>query len=82
MRRALSLTAVLALAGASGGVAALDPDKSFHHYVRNSWSIEEGLPQISALAITQDRQGYVWVHGDECAPWMLTRDALKDEGEG
>lgn len=61
MRRALSLTAVLALAGASGGVAALDPDKSFHHYVRNSWSIEEGLPQISGLAITQDRQGYVWV---------------------
>ncbi len=29
------------------------------------------------------RQGYVLVQGDECAPWMLTRDALKeDEREG
>lgn len=40
---------------------ALDPDKAFHHYVANTWSIEEGLPQISALAITQDRSGYLWV---------------------
>ncbi len=60
--RALSLTALLVVALTTPGpTAALDPDKSFHHYVRNSWSIEEGLPQISALAITQDRQGYVWV---------------------
>jgi diguanylate cyclase (GGDEF)-like protein len=42
-------------------VAALDPDKAFHHYVRNTWSIEQGLPQISALAIAQDRPGYLWV---------------------
>ncbi len=41
--------------------SALDPDKDFHHYVRNNWSIEEGLPQISALAIAQDRDGYLWV---------------------
>ena len=27
------------------------------------------------------RQGNVWVHGDECAPWMLTRDALREVGE-
>lgn len=49
-----------ALAGARPA-AALDPDKAFHHYVSNTWSIEEGLPQISAMAITQDRQGYLWV---------------------
>ena len=52
--------AVLLMAG-TGPVHALDPDKAFHHYVRNTWSIEQGLPQISALAITQDRQGYLWV---------------------
>ncbi len=51
---------VLLVAGA-GPASALDPDKAFHHYVRNTWSIEQGLPQISALAITQDRQGYLWV---------------------
>lgn len=49
---------VLALAGKA---VALDPGKAFHHCVRNAWSIEEGLPQISVLAIAQDRQGYVWV---------------------
>ena len=40
---------------------ALDPGKAFHHYVRNVWSIQQGLPQISVQAVTQDRQGYIWV---------------------
>jgi len=40
---------------------ALDPGKAFEHYVSDTWSIKEGLPQISALAITQDRTGYIWV---------------------
>ena len=61
LRRVLAPLACLALAWAAGPVAALDPDKAFHHYVRNAWSIEQGLPQISALAIAQDRQGYLWV---------------------
>jgi len=62
VRRASLLPAIAALllAGAGPGLA-LDPEKSFHHYVHNTWSIEEGLPQISALAIAQDRQGYLWV---------------------
>ena len=61
MRRALPWFVLLAGLLATGPLAALDPDKAFHHYVRNTWSIEEGLPQISALAIAQDRQGYLWV---------------------
>lgn len=40
---------------------ALDPGKAFHHYVRNVWSIQQGLPQISVQAIVQDHQGYLWV---------------------
>ncbi|MCA1713790.1 MAG: GGDEF domain-containing protein, partial [Gammaproteobacteria bacterium] len=40
---------------------ALDPHKAFHHYVRDTWSIEQGLPQITANTITQDRLGYIWV---------------------
>src|SRR5690606_21019196 len=39
---------------------ALDPDKAFHHYVHDNWSIQEGLPQISALALAQDSEGYLW----------------------
>jgi diguanylate cyclase (GGDEF)-like protein len=61
MHRALTWMLLLAALLEAGPVAALDPEKSFHHYVRNTWSIEEGLPQISALAIAQDRQGYLWV---------------------
>ncbi len=40
---------------------ALRGDKALHHYVRASWSIQDGLPQISAVAIAQDKQGYIWV---------------------
>ncbi|WP_036138877.1 ligand-binding sensor domain-containing protein, partial [Novilysobacter defluvii] len=40
---------------------ALDPAKSFHHYVRDSWSVQEGMPQISAVAIAQTPDGYIWI---------------------
>ncbi len=56
---ALLMTLSLALLPATS--RALDPDKAFHHHVRGSWSIQEGLPQISAVAITQDKAGYIWV---------------------
>ena len=58
LRLAAPFVAALAL---SSPASALDPDKAFHHYVRNNWSIEQGLPQISALSLAQDRQGYLWV---------------------
>lgn len=56
-----SLRACWLLMLACTSAHALDPDKAFDHYVSNSWSIEEGLPQISALAIAQDDRGYLWV---------------------
>lgn len=56
--RALLWTAAL---GACLPALALDPGKAFHHYVRNIWSIQHGLPQISVQAIVQDHQGYIWV---------------------
>ncbi|MEP6484575.1 MAG: two-component regulator propeller domain-containing protein, partial [Rudaea sp.] len=40
---------------------ALDPQSRFPDYVRDNWNIESGLPQISALSITQDSTGYIWV---------------------
>lgn len=54
---ALALVCLFACASAW----ALDPDKRFEQYVANRWSIQDGLPQISVLAIAQDRDGYVWV---------------------
>lgn len=40
---------------------ALDPDKSFRHFVFDRWSIEDGLPQLSVLSIAQDNTGYLWL---------------------
>jgi diguanylate cyclase (GGDEF)-like protein len=57
---ALALLALLAW-GLALPARALDPDKAFHHYVRNAWSIQAGLPQISVQAIAQDKLGYIWV---------------------
>ena len=59
-RLTLALCCVLGWLCATSALA-LDPNKAFAHYVANSWSIHDGLPQISVLAITQDRDGYIWV---------------------
>ena len=40
---------------------ALDPQERFHDYVRDNWSVENGLPQISVLTVTQDGTGYIWI---------------------
>ena len=45
----------------AGPAYALDPGKSFHHYVHDTWSVPEGMPQISAVAIAQTPDGYIWV---------------------
>jgi len=40
---------------------ALNPGERFHDYVRDNWSSENGLPQVSVLTITQDGTGYIWI---------------------
>jgi diguanylate cyclase (GGDEF)-like protein len=40
---------------------ALDPQKNFHDYVRDTWGVLNGLPQSTVLAIAQDAEGYLWV---------------------
>jgi len=40
---------------------ALNPKLTFNDYVLGNWSTEQGLPQISILSITQDRDGFLWV---------------------
>ncbi|HEY0310685.1 MAG TPA: two-component regulator propeller domain-containing protein [Luteimonas sp.] len=55
---ALLLAATLACAPPA---RALDPAKGYVHYVRDTWSIQDGLPQITALCMAQDRDGYLWI---------------------
>ncbi|MGD8573797.1 MAG: two-component regulator propeller domain-containing protein, partial [Gammaproteobacteria bacterium] len=58
LARAMALAALLTVVGPA---SALAPDKAFHDYVKDTWSLDEGLPQITVAAITQDAQGYLWV---------------------
>ncbi|HEY3644801.1 MAG TPA: diguanylate cyclase [Gammaproteobacteria bacterium] len=41
-------------------VLALEPGKDFHDYAADTWSVEQGLPQITVLSMVQDPQGYMW----------------------
>lgn len=40
---------------------ALDPNAAFSDYQLDKWSVDDGLPQISVLSLTQDHRGYLWV---------------------
>jgi len=40
---------------------ALSPGARFVDYEQERWTVEDGLPQISVMAITQDLQGYLWL---------------------
>lgn len=49
------------LAGPWQVALALDPATPVDRYIHQSWGIEQGLPQSSILAITQTRDGYLWL---------------------
>jgi len=63
MRRVLQVCCLLVLAWLAciPAARALEPDKAFFHYVIDTWSIEDGLPQISAICLAQDQTGYLWI---------------------
>ena len=62
-RSFLSLLAVTALFGLLGPVRifALDPAKSVYQYNCQSWTRREDLPANSINAITQTKDGYIWL---------------------
>ena len=43
----------------------LDPRKSLTQYSRTIWTQERGLPQDTIRAITQTKDGYLWLGTDE-----------------
>lgn len=57
-RKALLSAAFICLAAPAAH--ALEPGKAFHDYASDTWSLEQGLPQITDLSITQGPQGYMW----------------------
>lgn len=58
--RAWGWLLLVPLAAFTFPAAALDAGKPFRDYVADTWGVEQGLPQISVLSITQDPAGYLW----------------------
>lgn len=55
----------LLLCAATSLALALDPTKAPTQFIHNVWQIEDGLPQNSVRAITQTRDGYLWIGTEE-----------------
>lgn len=49
----------------AGEAVALDLGKSLSQYVHQSYGLEAGMPQISAVALAQTSDGYIWVGTQE-----------------
>jgi PAS domain S-box-containing protein len=63
---AVAVRAAAALAALAPAQArALEPDKAISQYVHQAWGSDEGLPQNSVFAVTQTRDGYLWVGTEE-----------------
>jgi ligand-binding sensor domain-containing protein/signal transduction histidine kinase len=56
-----SATVIMILLITAYGALALDPSKAITQYHQDVWTERNGLPQGSVQAITQTRDGYLWV---------------------
>ena len=54
------LAAALLLGGAAAGMA-IDPSTPLASYARQTWVMENGLPQNTVQALAQTRDGYLWL---------------------
>ena len=52
---------MLALGLSAAPAYGLDPAKPFSDFARDDWSAEQGLPQITVLAMAQGPDGYLWI---------------------
>ena len=44
----------------ASAAVALDPEKPFAQYVLDRWGVQDGFPQVSALQVIQDQEGFIW----------------------
>jgi ligand-binding sensor domain-containing protein/methyl-accepting chemotaxis protein len=64
--RIIDIVWIFAFATLCGGKSeALDLSKSLSQYVHQSYGLESGLPQISAMSLAQTTDGYIWVGTQE-----------------
>ncbi len=60
-RRAVQGALAIALAFLPLSLAALDPHLSMSDYTIKHWGAQDGLPHNMVHAITQDKDGFIWV---------------------
>jgi signal transduction histidine kinase/ligand-binding sensor domain-containing protein/DNA-binding response OmpR family regulator len=56
-----ALLAAALLLLTSGAAAALDPARALDRYGDDVWQTEQGLPESTVVAVTQTRDGYLWL---------------------
>lgn len=56
---------ILAILLTAAPAEALDPGKAISQYRHEVWGVREGLPQSSAEALAQTRDGYLWIGTQE-----------------
>ena len=62
VRNALSVALLISSHALGSG---LDPDQAITQYVSDIWRSHQGLPQDSVRAVTQTRDGYLWLGTQE-----------------
>src|SRR5918994_1708166 len=58
---AVAAIAIAVLLITTGKAPALDPNKAITQYQLDVWTERNGLPQGSVQAITQTKDGYLWI---------------------
>jgi signal transduction histidine kinase/sugar lactone lactonase YvrE len=53
------------LSACAGNLLALNPHRKLTQYTRTVWTQEHGLPQDTIRAVTQTKDGYLWLGTDE-----------------
>ncbi len=57
----LATLAALCALLAGGQIFATHPERQFRDFVRDTWSLEAGLPQRSVTSVAQGPDGYLWI---------------------
>jgi ligand-binding sensor domain-containing protein/signal transduction histidine kinase len=61
----ISILAGLACSCWATRACALDPSRTMSQYMSDLWGIDRGFPAGSVTAITQTREGYLWIGTDK-----------------
>jgi signal transduction histidine kinase/ligand-binding sensor domain-containing protein len=60
-----SVFVVLAVICLTWPARAIDPNRSIAQYMRERWGVDRGFPGGSVTAITQTKDGYLWIGTDK-----------------